>query len=289
MTTFRFPIACLALSASLGWGPAPAHAQNVAIVNGKAVPKSLLAPARARVLALTPPRQLPESELERVIRERVVMDEILVQAARQRGLVPRANAMAAWRSARGIGSPADAPALANQQRAWMIDALDVHFVQQHPVTDAELRTAYDRLAALAAETVQYRARHILVDSPRLARSIIQQLQRGARFDTLARRHSTDDVSRAKGGDLGFSAADNYMPEFAQALTSLKKGGVTPAPVKTEFGYHVIKLEGTRRAPLLPFETVQEQVRLRLEQDRLAAFHRSLRDRARTDFRFAAGP
>jgi peptidyl-prolyl cis-trans isomerase C len=284
MTTFRFPIACLALSASLGWGPAPAHAQNVAIVNGQAVPKSLLAPARARELGLTSPGPRSESELERVM-----MDEILVQAARQRGLVPTASAMAAWRAARGLGMPADADTLADQRRAWMIDALDAHFVQHHPVTDAELRAAYDKLAALAAETVQYRARHILVDSPRLARSIIQQLQRGTRFETLARRHSTDKASRAKGGDLGYSAADEYVPEFAQALTSLQKGDVTPMPVKTEFGHHVIRLEGTRQAPLLPFEIVQEQVRLRLEQDRLGAFHRRLRDQARTDFRFTAAP
>jgi peptidyl-prolyl cis-trans isomerase C len=116
--------------------------------------------------------------------------------------------------------------------------------------------------------------------------LIVQLKAGAKFEDLAKKNSKDPGSAESGGDLDFAKADSYVPEFAQAMVKLKKGEMTDTPVKTQFGYHIIKIEDTREAQFPPFDEVKAQIVQRLEQIKLQDYQESLRKAAKTDYKFA---
>ena len=102
---------------------------------------------------------------------------------------------------------------------------------------------------------EYRARHILVEKEEDAKALIEQIKGGAKFEELAKKNSKDPGSAENGGDLDFANPSSYVPEFSQALTQLKKGEMTQTPVKSQFGYHIIKLEDTREAQFPPLADV----------------------------------
>ena len=89
-----------------------------------------------------------------------------------------------------------------------------------------------------------------------------------------------------GGDLDFAKPDSYVPEFSKALTALKKGEMTDAPVKTQFGFHIIKLEDTREAKFPPLEEVKSQIQQRLNQMKMAKYRDEIRAKSKTDYKFA---
>jgi peptidyl-prolyl cis-trans isomerase C len=156
---------------------------------------------------------------------------------------------------------------------------------KNPVTDAEIQAEYDKFKAQSGGT-EYRARHILVEKEDEAKALIKQINGGASFEDLAKKNSKDPGSGANGGDLDFAAPGSYVPEFSQAMVKLKKGELTQEPVKTQFGYHIIKLEDTRQAQFPPIEEVKPQIKQRLEQQKLAAFIEDLRTKAKTDYKFS---
>jgi peptidyl-prolyl cis-trans isomerase C len=132
-----------------------------------------------------------------------------------------------------------------------------NFVKENKPTDAELHKEYDTQVAQLQHT-EYHVEHILLTSPDTANGIIAQLGKGAKFEDLARKASTDP-SKAQGGDLGWISPDRMAKPFADAMVALQPGDYTRMPVKTEYGWHVIKLVETR--PLAPpsFESVKDRV------------------------------
>src|SRR5712671_633002 len=124
-------------------------------------------------------------------------------------------------------------------------------------TDAELKAEYDAQVA-ALPKFQYRARHILVKSKDEADKIIAQLKKGAKFETLAAAQSLDG-SKANGGDLGWFSSQNMVKPFADAVAALKKGETTAAPVQTEYGWHVIRLDDTRESAPPAFDVVKTKL------------------------------
>ena len=248
-----------------------AHAQNVAIVNGKAVPKSRVDTIveRFKAQAAQQGRPIPP-ELEERAREQVVISEIFAQEAERRGMQGSSEYRAQLEVAR---------------QQILIQSLFNDFRKKNPVTDAEAKGEYDKFKAQAAGT-EYRARHILVEKEDEARALLVQLKGGAKFDDLAKKHSKDTGSAKNGGDLDFAKPDSYVPEFGQAMASLKKGEMTTDPVKTQFGFHIIKLDDTREAQFPPFEEVKPQVVQRLEQQKLQNYQETLRKQAKTDFKFS---
>ena len=118
--------------------------------------------------------------------------------------------------------------------------------------------------------------------------MIASIKGGAKFEDIAKKSSKDTGSAQNGGDLDFAKPDAYVPEFSKAMTALKKGEMS-APVKSQFGYHIIKLEDTREATFPPFAEVKPQVVQRLEQAKITAFQETLRKAAKTDFKFAEAP
>jgi len=246
-----------------------ATAQNVAIVNGKAVPK-----ARLDLLMQQATRggQQPVTpELETRARDEVVLREVFAQEAEKRGIA----ALPDYRNQMELA-----------RQTILIRELFADYQKKNPVSDAEAQAEYDKFKAQATGT-EYRARHILVEKEDEAKALLKQLNGGAKFDELAKKHSTDKGSGANGGDLDFAKAESYVPEFGQAMVALKKGETTAAPVKSQFGWHIIKLEDTREAKFPPFEEVKPQVVQRLSQQKLQQYQEDLRKKAKTDYKFGA--
>ena len=253
----------LVAAAMLGALALPAVAQNIAVVNGKPVPKE-----RADALK----QQLERSgrpvtpEVEQQIKEEVIAREVFMQEAQKRGLEASADYKAQMELAR---------------QAILIRELFADYQKQHPVTDEEIKAEYDKFAAANAGK-EYKASHILVEKEDEAKAIIAQLKKGGKFDEIAKKQSKDPGSGARGGDLGWANPSSYVPEFTEALIKLDKGKVTQTPVKSQFGWHVIRLDDTREAELPKLEDVKPQVAQQLQQQKLMKFQEELRAKAKVE-------
>jgi peptidyl-prolyl cis-trans isomerase C len=150
------------------------------------------------------------------------------------------------------------------------------------VTAEKLRERYEqRLKSMPAEE-EVHARHILVATEDEAKALIAEIEKGAAFDKLAKEKSTDKASGAEGGDLGWFKKSDMVKEFADAAFDLKKGEMTKTPVKTQFGYHVIKIEDRRKAPPPAYEELAEQLREEMAREAITAELDLLRSRAKIE-------
>ena len=248
--------------------PLAAQAQNIAIVNGKPVPK-------ARVDALldqaTKQGGQPRTpELEAQVRDEVVLREMFMQEAEKRGLV---------------GSPEYKAQMELARQSILIRALFDDYNKKNPVTDAEVQAEYDKFKAQSSGT-EYRARHILVEKEDEAKALIAQIKGGAKFEDLAKKASKDPGSGQNGGDLDWAGANSYVPEFSKAMQALKKGEMTQTPVKSQFGYHIILLEDVREAQFPSLEEVKPRIKQGLSQQRLSQFREEVKTKAKTDYKFS---
>lgn len=265
----RYALASLSLLVAAAV-PMTASAQNIALVNGKAVPKAradfLVKQVTAQASAQN--QQLPP-DLEQRAKEKVVLDEIFLQEAEKRGLAANPDYRQQMELAR---------------QGLLVQALFADFQKKNPVADAEIQAEYDKFKAQSSGS-EYSARHILVEKEDEALALIAQIKGGAKFEDLAKKSSKDPGSGENGGDLGFANPSSYVPEFSAALVKLKKGEMTETPVKTQFGYHVIRLDDTREAQFPPLAEVRGQIQQRIAQQKLVAFRDDLRSKAKTDFKF----
>jgi peptidyl-prolyl cis-trans isomerase C len=246
--------------------PLAVMAQNIATVNGKAVPK-----ARVDTLLQQAQKagQQVTAEMQGQARDQVVIREIFAQEAEKRGIAASADFKAQMELAR---------------QSILIRELFDDYRKKNPVTDDEAKAEYDKFKAQSTGT-EYRARHILVEKEEEAKALIAQIKGGAKFEDLAKTASKDPGSGANGGDLDFAKPESYVPEFSAALTKLKKGEMTDTPVKSQFGWHIIRLEDTREATFPAFDEVKGQLRQRMEQVKLQRYQEELRTKAKTDYKF----
>jgi peptidyl-prolyl cis-trans isomerase C len=149
------------------------------------------------------------------------------------------------------------------------------------VSDEEARTFYDKQVAQIDVEEEVRARHILVETEDEALKVIGRLDAGEDFAALAKEISTGPTG-ANGGDLGFFVADRMVPEFSDAAFALQPGEVSK-PVKSDFGWHVIKVEERRMQQVVPFEDVKEGIKVQLRDEKAAPFIASVRDKADVKF------
>ncbi|MFN3957784.1 MAG: peptidylprolyl isomerase [Tepidimonas ignava] len=236
------------------------HAQNLAIVNGKPVPSARLKALEQQVARSGRP---VDDQVRAQLKEEAILREIFMQEAERRGL---------------RASPEVKAQLELATQTVLIRELFADEQRRHPVTDAELRAEYDRIAQAMGQ--EYRARHILVDSEDEAKAVLAELAKGAKFEDLARQRSKDKGSGANGGDLDWATPDVFVPEFGQAMAQLGKGQTTAAPVKTQFGWHIIRVDDVRKAQLPDFEAVKPQLQQQLQQQKLAKFQDELRAKAK---------
>jgi len=133
-------------------------------------------------------------------------------------------------------------------------------------TDAEVKARYDKEIASIPKQEEVHARHILVKTEQEAKDIIAALDKGGDFAALAKEKSQDS-NKDEGGDLGWFGHGQMVPEFEEAAFGLEKGAYTKTPVKSQFGFHVIKLEDKRIAPPPAFDQVQDQVKQLVMRDK----------------------
>jgi peptidyl-prolyl cis-trans isomerase C len=159
----------------------------------------------------------------------------------------------------------------------LAEAASEKFMKAHPSTEAEIKAEYD--TQVAAMPKEYRARHILVDSKETAESLIRELQAGGDFAKLAGKESKDESSAAKGGELDWFRLDHMVKPFSDAVLALEKGQMTQQPVKSEFGWHVIRLEDERSPAAPAFDEVKDRVDMIVQRKKLQAHFEELRKAA----------
>jgi peptidyl-prolyl cis-trans isomerase C len=241
----------------------PVMAQNIAIVNGKPVPK-----ARVDMLQqqLTKAGRPVSEEQAGQLKDEVIAREIFMQEASKRGLDATDDFKAQMELAR---------------QTILIRELFADYQKANPVTDADIKAEYDKFVASNGGK-EYKASHILVENEDQAKKIIADLKKGAKFEDLAKKMSKDPGSGQNGGDLDWATPTSYVPEFAEAMTKLKKGETTQVPVKSQFGWHVIRVTDVRDAKLPNFEEVKPQIAQQLQQQKLAQFQDTLRKSAKVE-------
>jgi len=253
----------LVAAALLGTVVLPVSAQNIAVVNGKAVPKERADALRQQVERSGRP---VTPEVEGQIKEEVIAREIFMQEAQKRGLE---------------GSPEFKANMEIARQTILIRQLFEDFQKNNPVTDAEIKAEYDKYVA-ANTGKEYKASHILVEKEDEAKAIIASIKKGAKFADIAKKQSKDPGSGARGGDLDWANASTYVPEFTEALVKLNKGQMTQTPVKSQFGWHVIRLDDVREAQLPKLEEVKAQIAQQMQQQKLMKFQEELRTKAKVE-------
>lgn len=161
----------------------------------------------------------------------------------------------------------------------IVDAALQKYLDDNPVNDEELKPEYD--AQVAAMPREYHARHILVDDKETADAVTKELQGGADFAKLAQKRSKDSSS-SSGGDLGWFTPDSMVKPFADAVAALKPGEITSAPVQSQFGWHVIKLEESRASAPPPFDEVKDRVKALVQRKKLQEYLEQLRKDAKIE-------
>lgn len=229
-------------------------------VNGQAIPQSVydtfIAEQKSQGAQDSP-------ELQNAVKEELIRREILAQEAKKKGLDKSAAIQGQIELAK---------------QAVLIRAYLSEHVQAHPVSEAQLKAEYETIKAGLGST-EYKARHILVEKEDEAKAIIAKLDKGEKIADLAKQ-SKDPGSKDKGGELGWSVPSSYVKPFADALTKLKKGEYTKAPIKSDFGYHVIQLDDSRPLTPPPFDQVKPQLQQRASQQQVETLVKELRAKAK---------
>lgn len=220
----------------------------LAIVNGKEIP-ALYGDLVKREMAQGQP---DSPQLDTRVRESLINLELLSRAAMDKGLEKE---------------PHLAAALDIRRKDMLAKAYLEDYVKAHPITDAEIQAAYDKAKTEAIEP-EYHAHHILVKTEAEARKLIADLGKKAKFEDLAKKYSKDPGSAKNGGLLDWSDRRAFVKEFSDALAALKKGETTKTPVKTQFGYHIIRLDDTRQPKLPPMDSVRGEIVKQLQQLRI---------------------
>lgn len=235
------------------------------VVNGVAIPQSRI---DAMNKELTAQGQPDNPERQNAVREELVNREVLAQAAVKRGLDKNPDVQAQIDMAR---------------QAVLVRALFENEVKQNPITDADLQKQYEQFKGSMGQN-EYKVSHILVDKEDDAKAIIAELNRGGDFAKIAKEKSKDPGSKENGGDLDWGPSARYVKPFADAVQSQPKGKVSAAPVKTDFGYHVIRVDDVRPLKVPEFAELKEQFRQRAQQQQIQKMVMDLRSKAKIEER-----
>jgi peptidyl-prolyl cis-trans isomerase C len=255
--------AVLAMFGALSINPAFAEDKSAAMVNGVSIPQSRI---DMRVKAAAAQGQPDSPDLRKAVREDMINLEVLAQEAKKKGLDK---------------NPEVIEQIGLAQESVLVGAYVQDYAKEHPITEEQLTQEYDKLKVSLGKD-EYNVSHILVDTEDEAKDIIAQLGKKGKFDKIAKAKSKDAGSAAKGGSLGWAVPSNFVPPFANAMLSLKKGTYTKEPVKTQFGWHVIKLDDIRSLKIPTYEELKPQMQQRLQQQIIQDLIADLRSKAKIE-------
>jgi len=245
--------------------PSAKSASGKVVVNGVTIPQSRI---DAMNKELNQQGQPDTAERQAAVREELVNREVLAQAAVKRGLDKSSDVQAQMDMAK---------------QAVLVRALFESEIKANPITDADLQKQYEQFKGTMGSN-EYKVAHILVDKEDDAKAIIDQLNKGGDFAKIAKEKSKDPGSKDNGGDLDWGPSARYVKPFADAVTSQPKGKVSAAPVKTDFGYHIIRVDDVRPLKVPEFSEVKEQFRQRAQQQQIQKMVMDLRTKAKVDDR-----
>lgn len=238
--------------------------KTLAVVNGVALPQIFANFVRqSRVNR----GGAPDTLTDEAVRDAVIIAELLSQEAMRKGLDKGPTLLAAMEF---------------QKKELLSQALIEDYLRSHPLAEEAIKAEYDKAKDKAGES-EYRARHILVNSEKEAKDLIAKLTTGkkAKFEDLAKKYSKDS-SAGNGGDLGWTLPANLVPEFANAMVKMKAGQVSKEPVQTKFGWHVIRLEETRKMEFPEFDKLKNRIASQMQQQNLRKYVLELRAGAKIE-------
>lgn len=240
-----------------------AHAQNVARVNGVAIPQAHLDLLVKNLVA----QGRPDSpEMREALKQQMINRELMVQEAVRRGLDKNAETSARLAFARQ-------------------DVLSSVYIQEAlkaaPASDDALKKEYERIKAQLGAR-EFKVRHILVPKEDEAKSIIADIKKGGSFEKIAAEKSQDPGSKGNGGDLDWGPPGRYVKPFADAVLKLKKGQMTDAPVQSQFGWHVIRVDDERATRIPGFAEAKPQLQQMAQQQAMEKAIADLRAKAKIE-------
>lgn len=243
---------------------APASSKPLAVVNGEAVPALYANFIRQNRIKRNMP---PETLSDEAVKDGAVTAVLLAQEAVKKGLDK---------------DPTVAAALEFQKMELLGRAALEDYLRAHPIKEEAVKAEYENAKAQAGGS-EYRVQHILVNSEKEAKELIAKLSAGkkAKFEDLAKKLSKD-TSAGNGGDLGWVLPANLVPEFAQAMVGLKKGEITKSPVQTRFGWHVIRLEETRKLDFPAYDKIKDRIASQLQQQQIGKLVKELAATAKVE-------
>jgi peptidyl-prolyl cis-trans isomerase C len=258
-----FVAALLACASSAAMAQTPAGDPVVAKVDGVEIHQSDLALAEEEVGASLPQDATPEARRNYLITH--LIDMILLSRAAEE---------------QGLSGSDDFKRRFAAMRTKLLAGLMLRQIAQRNVSEQAMHKVYDDAVKQMGDEQEVRARHILVESEDQAKAILADLKKGADFTELAKQKSKDPAA-ADGGDLGYFTKDQMVPEFADAAFKLDKGKVSE-PVKTAFGWHIIKVEDKRKKPLPTYDQVKDQLATVVIQQSQAELVNKLRGQAKIE-------
>ena len=219
----------------------------VAVVNGKEIRRSAIVEAQ---MAIPQARQLPLDKIYDQLLDQVISSELILGEAKKAKLENDPKVKEAVNEAQN-----------NILRSFWLNKK-----VESDVTEVQVKAKYDELLKTAQPEEQVHARHVLVDSEDAAKAVLADLKAGTSFEDEAKAKSKDPSAKTNGGDLGYITKGETVPEFSEAAFKLKPGEITQVPVKTQYGWHIIKVEDRRMAPPPSYDEAKNQVRQQMEQE-----------------------
>ncbi len=247
--------ATLALTCALA--ATPLYAQNVATVNGKAIPK---AEVDEFVATLVQQGAKDSPELREEIKQELIGRAVLVQAAEKSGVEKQAAVKQELDMAR---------------QSVLVRALMQDYLKKNPVKDADVRAEYEILKKQEAGKQEYKVRHILLEDEAQAKKVLADLKAKKTTFAEAAKQSADPGSAARGGELGWAPSDAYVPAFSKAVETQKKGELSAAPIQSDFGWHIVLVEDQRALQFPSFEEAKPQLEEMMRQSKLEEYQQSL--------------
>ena len=239
-----------------------AAAATAAVAADKSGDKALYTPSQYDVLLKERLAQGGQDtpEVRNQVKEELNTRELLAREAKKQGIDKQPD----------VKTQMDLASQTVLVRAYVSD-----WVKKNPVPEAELKKEYDTIKSQIGDK-EYKVRHILVKTEDQAKDIIAELQKGAKFDELAKARSEDPGSKDKGGDLDWNAPANFVKPFGDAMKATPKGKFTAQPVQTQFGWHVIEVDDVRDAKVPAFDEVKPQLQQRMQAQWLDKYFKDLR-------------
>jgi len=255
-------LATITLFSALAVNQAYAQHKPVAVVNGAIISQATV---DMHVKAAASKGTEDSPELRLAIKDELINREIMAQEAIKQGLDKQPETISQFELAK---------------QTVLVNTFLQNYLDNHPISEDLIKKEFENIKKITGGK-EYNTSHILVKTESEAKSIAAQLKKKGKFEELAKKHSLDQGSSAKGGLLGWALPGNFTPTFADALVSLKKNEVS-APVQSEAGWHLIKQEGVRDFKFPDYRDVKGNIMRRLQQQAILDTVSDMRAKAKIE-------